>query len=82
MRKGLGYGLAETIPNPLPRRADRYFTLTFDRLQPTEGGHPIASEDWPTSGVRNGKTILLGFPLEYLEKNALQSLFQHIITTP
>ncbi len=82
MRKGLGYGLAETISNPIPRRADRYFTPTFDRLQPTEKGHSIASEDWPTSGVRNGKTILLGFPVEYLEKNALQSLFQHIITTP
>lgn len=82
MRNELGYGLAETIPNPLPRRTDRYFTPTVDRLQPAGSGSRLVAEEWPTSGVRNGKTILLGFPAEYLDKNVLRSLFQHISTLP
>lgn len=80
IQKLLGYTFARKVPNSAKTAQDMYFTPTFDRLQPSDGGQTVSMEDLPTEGVRNGHIYAFGFPLEILDQKTLEDLFKLIMT--
>lgn len=79
VQKLLGYTFLQKVPNSAKTAQDMYFTPSFDRLQPSDGGQTVSMEGLPTEGVRNGHIYSFGFPLEMLEQKTLKDLFKLIL---
>ncbi|MDE6499190.1 MAG: hypothetical protein K2K83_00605, partial [Rikenella sp.] len=72
VRKLLGYA----YDGPVADSVGRYYTPTFDRLRPLEGGQTIPLGDLPGGTVWNRRVFVFGFPIEILKTNTLQNLFK------
>lgn len=80
VREMLGYTCNGIVPNVNSPNDKLYFTPTFDRLCPLEGSKSVSVGGLPVAGVQHDKVFSFGFPLETLDRNTLQALFEHILS--
>ncbi|MDE5944851.1 MAG: N-acetylmuramoyl-L-alanine amidase [Rikenella sp.] len=76
VQKLLGY----TYDGPVADSGRRYYTPTFDRLRPLDGGRVIPLGDLPDGTVWERRIFAFGFPIEILKINTLQNLFKLMLT--